>query len=213
MSNSKAPNWKKSVVIGTAAAVLGLGFWSSKAFYTVSRVIDGDTFVTKEKQIIRLDSVNAPELNNCLGQEAKAEMEKLVLNKKVFIKVSYIDDMRLVASVYTLDGNVGQKMLSKGLATYATKSKQEQPQLLQTSQKARDKKIGVYSEKCTQNVNLQNPKCNIKANTTADVNYYRTPDCKYYDTTLVQLHMGDKWFCTEKEALEAGFTKGTDCSK
>ena len=33
--------------------------------YSVLRVIDGDTFETKEHQIIRLASVEAPELDTC----------------------------------------------------------------------------------------------------------------------------------------------------
>lgn len=209
----KVKSWKKAIVAGTLTASLGLGFWASKAFYTVTSVFDGDTFATSEKQYIRLDSVNAPEPDSCLGKEAKAELAKLVLNKKVFIKVTYIDGMRLIASVYTLQGNVGEIMLSKGLATFEDKGTQKGNGLLETSNIARDAKIGVYSPICTQTENPLNPKCNIKGNinTSNSKKYYRYTGCKYYPITLIQLHLGDKWFCTEAEAKNAGFTKGGDC--
>jgi micrococcal nuclease len=203
--------WKKVAIGGAIVGTLGLGFWSSKAFYTVTEVIDGDTFVTTEKQYIRLDSVNAPELEYCLGKESKAELEKLVLHKKVYLKVSYIDGMRLIASVYTTQGNVGAKMLEKGMATFADKSTQKQPGLLEVSQKAREKGIGVYSNKCTQETNPIAPKCNIKGNIREGVKYYRFPNCYYYNHTTMELYKGDKWFCTEAEAKKEGFTKGGDC--
>jgi hypothetical protein len=116
--SKKKIGWKKVVTAGIITASLGLGFWASKAFYTVTSVIDGDTFITSEKQHIRLDSVNAPELGSCLGTEAKTELSKLVLNKKVYLKVTYIDGLRLIASVYTTRGNVGELMLKSGLATF-----------------------------------------------------------------------------------------------
>lgn len=211
MSAKRKINWKKAVVGGVIATSIGLGFWSSKAFYTVDHVIDGDTFETTEKQRIRLDSVNAPELEYCLGNEAKEELEKLVLHKKVYIKVSFVDGTRLISSVYTTKGNVGAKMLEKGLATFADKSAQKQPGLLKISQTARDKKIGVYSPKCTQETNPTAPKCNIKGNIREGVKYYRFPTCYYYNHTTVELYKGDKWFCTESEAKKDGFTKGGDC--
>lgn len=210
-AKKKTSKVKKIIAAAAGAVIIGLGFWSSKAFYTVDHVIDGDTFETTEKQRIRLDSVNAPELEYCLGPESKAELEKIVLHKKVFIKVSFVDGTRLVASVYTAQGNVGAKMLEKGMATFADKSAQKQPGLLEISQKARDKKIGVYSDKCTQETNLANPKCNIKGNIRDGVKYYRDPSCYYYNHTLMQLYLGDKWFCTESEAKKEGFVKGGDC--
>lgn len=199
------------MAVGAAAATLSLGFWASKAFYTVKDVIDGDTFVTTENQIIRLDSVNAPEPGNCFSKESKDELTKLVLHKKVYLKVVYINGMRLIASVYTTDGNVGAKMLSKGLATYTTKSKWDQSILSKASDEARNKKIGIYSSVCTQLKNTENPKCNIKGNIRDGRYFYRTPNCSFYNKTEVQLYLGDRWFCSKSEAIKAGFTKGSDC--
>lgn len=210
----KVKNWKKVIVASALTAFLGLGFWASKAFYEVTSVTDGGTFVTKEKQHIRLDSVNAPEIDSCLGKEAKAELGKLVLNKKVFLKVTYTNGSRLIASAYTIQGNVGELMLKKGLATFTDKGTQKGSGLLETANIASSKKLGVYSSTCTQSVNPVNPKCNIKGNinNANSDKIYRYPSCDLYGITLVQLHLGDKWFCSEKEALKAGFSKPDDCS-
>jgi len=209
--SKKKVGWKKSFVVGTVAASLGLGFWASKTFYEVKDVIDGDTFVTKELQFIRLESIDAPELDGCLGKEAKNELTKLIANKKVFIKVVYTDARynRLVGSVYTLQGNVEETMLRKGLATF--RGDKDRKELLEASAYARNNNIGVNSAVCTQMENLKNPKCNIKGNTTSEKKFYRLPNCGKYSNTKIQLHLGDKWFCTEKEALAAGFTKSSDC--
>lgn len=209
--SKKKVGWKKIVAAGVITTSLGLGFWASKASYTVASVIDGDTFITKQEIHIRLDSVDAPELGNCLGKEAKAELEKLILGKKVYLKITYINNWRLVASVFTSEGNVGAKMLEKGLATFADKANQSQPGLLEISQKARKEGVGVYSPKCTQSVNTANPKCNIKVNISQRGNFYYYPGCRAYNIAKVQLHLGDKWFCTTAEAKNEGFAKSETC--
>lgn len=210
--SKKKVGWKKVVAASVITTSLGLGFWASKAFYTIKEVVDGDTFVTNENRYVRLDSVNAPELEFCLGKEAREEMKKLVLNKKVFLKVTYVDDRnRLVASVYTINGNVGEKMLVKGLATFKDKGTQQGTNLSKTEGAAKKAMIGIYSPMCTQTENPGNSKCNIKGNVVENGMFYHHPGCQSYATTLVQLYLGDKWFCTESEAIRAGFIKADNC--
>jgi endonuclease YncB( thermonuclease family) len=204
---------KKGIIAGATIATLGLGYWASQAFYTVTSVIDGDTFVTAENQYVRFNKIDAPEIDLCLGKEAKAELEKLILNTKVFLKVHFIekDRNRLISSVYSGKGNIEVIMLAKGLATLRGGSKQEE--LNNAVGSARNLKLGVYSDTCTQATNPSNPKCNIKGNVRHNEKYYRYPGCDQYETTLVQLHFGDKWFCTESDAIKSGFVKGGDCLK
>lgn len=201
--------------MGTAlTAATGLGFWASKAFYEVKEVIDGDTFITADQRYVRLDqNVDAPEIGSCLGKEAKEELKKLVLNKKVFVKAVYVDDhKRLIGPVYTINGNVGAAMLKKGLAVYDNKGGSDKV-LLEASRMAREAKTGVYSSTCTQSVNPKNSKCNIKGNVSDAGKHYSFPGCASYGQNLVQLHMDDRWFCTEKEAKSEGFIKSGDCPK
>ena len=204
--------WKKAIIGSTVAVSVGLGFWASQAVYTVDHVIDGDTFVTTENRYVRLDSVNAPELNYCLGKEAKEELEKLVLHKKVYIKTSYVDGhKRLISTVYTVQGNVGEELLKKGLATFKDKGTQGKTNLSKVAKTARTDKVGVYSEKCTQLINKVSPKCDIKGNIKDGNKIYHYRGCGAYSTTFVQLFLGDKWFCSESEAKSAGFVRAPNC--
>ena len=212
--SSKKHSIKKIVLTASVATVIGLGFWSSKAFYTVAKVIDGDTFVTTEERYIRLDrSIDAPEIDSCLGMEAKEELSKLVVGKKIFVKADYVDDRkRLIGSVYTVNGDVGVAMLKKGLAAYDNKGASEKNKYyLEAARLAKDNNLGIYS-KCTQTENLDNPKCNIKGNAINGKKTYLTPNCSSYGQTLIQLYNGDKWFCTQAEAVKEGFTKSGDCN-
>ena len=36
---------------------------------------------------------------------------------------------------------------------------------------------------------------------------YHVPGQRYYDKTLIHLSKGERWFCTEQEALAAGWRK------
>lgn len=216
------PGLRKIAAVGAVAIVTaGAGFWAVKSgklilplpYYEAVRVIDGDTFVTKESQYIRLASTNAPELGYCGSEEAKSGLEKLILGKKLYLKVVYRDKFnRLDAFVYTTDRFVNLAMLESGLAYYETKGN-EPKELLKAGQDARERTLGIFSTKCTQVVNPMNAKCAIKANMSrGKIKYFSYPGCKLYGLTLVQTYLGDRWFCTVKEAEKEGFTKSGGCN-
>ncbi len=181
--------------------------------YQASKVVDGDTFVTTESQIIRLASIDTPEIANCGGKQAQDELIKLISGKPLYLKVLFNDQFkRLVSDVYTDSGSVNEKMLASGWAYYARGIGQESDAMKLASDLAREKKLGVFGV-CIEKENSEEPNCIIKAqhstNRAGDV--YRFPGCGQYDSTLIQLYLGDSWFCTEKEAIKAGYTKATDC--
>lgn len=180
--------------------------------YTAIRVFDGDTFETKEKQYIRLSAINSPETGQCGSQEAKKKLEELILGKKLYVKVLYHIGSRMMGLVYTDDGLVSTAMLASGWAELNDRENVDLPELFQATNQAREKHIGIFSELCTQSVNPKNTTCSIKANNTSKGEpTYHLPVCNSYKTTKVQLHHGDKWFCTEKEAQNAGYTKAQTC--
>ncbi len=180
--------------------------------YEVARVIDGDTFETKEEQHIRIASTEAPELDQCGGPEAKKALESLIGGKPVYMKVVYRDPyQRLVSLVYTKDAFVNETMLSNGYSYYARGGLGEVGDKLKVAtEKARDNKKGIFSDTCTQMVNKNKPSCNIKGNDRNGKIYYK-PDCGVYDNVTVQLYLGDQWFCSEKEAVKAGFRRPEQC--
>jgi hypothetical protein len=137
----------------------------------------------------------------------------LVLNQNLYIKISLRDSYnRNVAQVYNDQGSVSQQMLSAGWAIYARSGYNDGDLSAIVTQAKKDKK-GIYGDMCTQTVNKTNPKCLIKGNILfgANTKIYRYPGCGQYGNTLIQLHLGDQWFCSEKQALSAGFSKGSDC--
>lgn len=216
----KKKSWKRAIAIGATTLIASGAFWwigvKNHHFpvpsYQALRVIDGDTFETTEKQIIRLADVGAPEISNCGGPEAKKALEKLVLKKNLYIKVIYRNGFRLISHVYNEGGFVNESLIKTGAAYYQASGKTV-PELANASSYAQDHHLGVYGPTCLQETNTKNPNCVIKGNLRDRpvIKTYHFPGCGQYNHTLVELSRGDRWFCTEKEALAAGFKKGTDC--
>lgn len=182
--------------------------------YRAMRVIDGDTFETEERQLIRLTGINAPEIANCDGPEAKIALEKLIMGKNLYVKVIFRDGHnRLISHVYNDKGLVSAQMIRLGMA-YNLGNAIDDPALGKAADLARQEKLGIYSSKCTQSENPTHPNCIIKGNIRDFDNktkIYHFPGCGQYNHTLLELYKGDQWFCTEKEAQAAGFVKGSDC--
>lgn len=216
MSNAS----KVSLAAGAAAAALGSWLYikspGTKPFlapaYEAVRVIDGDTFVTQEGQYVRVASTEAPEPDRCGGKEAKEELEKLVLDKPIYLKVVYRDPyQRSVSFVYADGVFVNRAMLEGGRAYYSRSSPGKiGEELKAATEKAREEHKGIFGTSCTQTVNPKQPKCNIKGNARTAKIYY-LPGCGVYDNVEVQLYLGDVWFCSEKEAIKAGFRKPDQC--
>ncbi|MCG2697739.1 hypothetical protein L6307_01425 [Candidatus Parcubacteria bacterium] len=56
------------------------------------------------------------------------------------------------------------------------------------------------------------PECRIKGNiSTSGEKIYHTPGCLNYNETIINPDKGEKWFCSEKEAVEAGWRKALNC--
>lgn len=212
--------WKKTLLLpfGLVSALIGSAIISQtvlqKTVYTVSRVIDGDTFETSQKQIIRINGIQAPEKERCGWEEATHTLSTLILNKPVYIKVVYLDTYRrMIADVYLHDGsNLAEKLAHAGTSFVLQKSGSN-PVLLQEGQQARAEKRGIYGYPCSMTINTDNPKCNIKANIAKNGSpgIYHFPGCRKYETIIVQKYIGDAWFCSEYDAQKAGYTRAKDC--
>lgn len=178
-------------------------------------VIDGDTLVLDGKSKVRLSYADAPELKYCGGLEAKQYLEKLVIGKKVRIEQQIPDQYgRGMAFVYTGNTFINKEMLLSGWARYHHDNTPVTEVLKTAFADAQNTKRGIYS-KCQSKDIPDKPNCLIKGNiddNSERKNYY-TPDCAQYKFTVVEKDMGEGWFCTEKEAIAAGFTKAKTCSK
>lgn len=217
-------DWKRVLMwlgLGLLAPSLAFNlFWlkrDQKSLYLIREIIDGDTFVTEDYSVVRFLGIGAPELGLCGGEEAKKHLEDLIAGKRVTLEVLRRDSGgRQLGYAYLNKKMVNQELLKSGWYFYNGAESFYGDQLKPAYYQAKEAKLGIYSTKCTQTENLENPKCQIKGNVSRSSSNlgdktYHFPGCYRYDDVLVELHRGDQWFCSEKEAQEAGFVKSKNC--
>lgn len=202
-----------SVVINI---VLGFFFLTSRQItlnlYKVERVIDGDTFIIEGNRQIRLMSVNAPEVGFCGSDQATDKLKSLILNKKVKLEGEVNDHFgRFLALVYVDDQLVNEQMILSGWARFTSTASSQSENLKTVFQKAKSEKIGIFSDLCYQTTNPKNSKCTIKGNLREGKKTYFFPGCGNYSNVALELDQGDQWFCSESEAVLAGFIKSANC--
>jgi len=218
--------------IGKMAGVLivmisvGLNFYFGKQLvdfkeiegkHKVYKVLDGDSIVIELEQAVRLANLDAPEVGFCYGERAKENIEKLILGKYVRIERIGRDSFgRIIGMVYLNGQLINEIVVRNGWAKYTSGSStnEERKELIKkVGREAKEKELGVWSSECYQTENLENPDCSIKGNIGKSdrVKIYHFPGCNEYERTVVELNLGEQWFCTEKEAQEAGYKKSDHC--
>ena len=182
--------------------------------FLVNNVLDGDTFVIKKNQRVRLFDFNAPAIDACGGQKSKDRLEELVLNKKISLREIRADKYsRIMALAYQGKQLINETMIAEGWGDYIGPQTSQAQRLRQLHRQAKEERLGIYSPECYQTENLDNPECIIKGNfheITSKKTYF-FPGCSNYSRTIIEKFNGDQWFCTEKEAQKAGFKKSGDC--
>ena len=180
----------------------------------VLAVLDGDTVVLDGQVRMRLRHGDAPELNNCGGQQAKDLLTSLLDGKLVAIKEEILDTYgRPLALLYLGDTLINQSLLESGWVRYHHDNSTVEETLKAIGKAMKDDEVGIFSQLCLQTSNPDNPDCNIKGNIDqqGDIKRYYYPGCAQYNYTLVEKDLGEQWFCSEKEAQAAGWTKAETC--
>lgn len=181
----------------------------------VTRVIDGDTFDTKDGERVRLYEIDAPELpTGCLSEMSKFRLEEQILNNQLTIIRTGKDNFgRTLAYVFKKDLLINKSLVIEGLAYFQKGKTMTEYSLLieQAQSEAKDAGRGVWSSQCETKKNG----CLIKGNyrPADNTRIYHTPDCYNYDKIIISPGTTDSWFCTEVEATTAGFIKSKDCPK
>lgn len=177
----------------------------------VEGVIDGDTIVVAPKTRVRLRHIDAPELEFCGGKEAKEAIEKLVTGKRVRITEQVPDQRgRGMALIYVGNVLVNQELLKQGLVRYHSDSTTKADELKAIGLEVKTAKNGIFGA-CQSMKNSKNPTCVIKGNIDRLKKIYHIPGCTQYPFAVVEEDIGEQWFCSEKEAREAGYTKSERC--
>lgn len=181
----------------------------------VEGVIDGDTLVLDGKVRLRLRHADAPELEYCGGEEAKELLTSLVEGKRVKVRERILDQRgRPLALIYVGDVLVNEKMLESGWARYHHDKSDMEELLKEKGRKAKEADKGLYGKCWETEVSSENPKCLIKGNidsSNSSIKRYYLPNCAHYKFTIIEKDIGEQWFCTEKQAQEAGYVKAKSC--
>lgn len=214
---------KKLIIILFVPSILLNIFLGYKTFLRrqvnlvkVIGVIDGDTVVLENKTRLRLRQIDAPELKNCGGEQARQFVSTLVLGKSITIEEQIPDQNgRTMALIYVNSISVNEKLLETGWARYHSDQTTKTTLFKKVANEAKTNKLGIFSSLCLQETNLENPDCIIKGNLenkrTSGRKLYYLPNCAQYKFVLVEKDLGEQWFCTEKEAIVAGYIKAGTC--
>jgi micrococcal nuclease len=119
----------------------------------VIRIIDGDTFETVSGEKVRMIGINAPEISDIFGLEAKEHLENLIENKYITLigdQLSNDKDMyqRLLRYVYLNEVDINKKMIDEGFAFAYLKykfSKSAEYELAQLQSK--ENLLGIWGDK------------------------------------------------------------------
>lgn len=191
-------------------------------------VSDGDSLrvsVDGVTERLRIIGIDAPELssNDCYAQQSASKMQSLVQSSDVRIVADPTQadrDVydRILRHVFTLDGtDVGHAMIVAGLAKEYTydKAYASQAQFRDAEAVAREAGLGIWGE-CdivrAEPVPLvggdDDGQCVIKGNINRKKEkIYHVPGQRHYDETIIDEFNGERWFCTEEEAVDAGWRK------
>ncbi|MBI4120117.1 MAG: thermonuclease family protein [Parcubacteria group bacterium] len=209
---------------------------------TVLRVIDGDTIEVDfngKPERVRYIGMDTPEtvhpekLVQCFGQEASQKNKELVAGKKVRLEGDITDRDkygRLLRYVYAGDTFVNLELVKQGYATaYTYPPDVKYAELFVEAQKeARVNRLGLWQACQSQTAGAvpnqapispsgtypsQLSACNIKGNINAKgEKIYHVVGCGSYGKTTIDEGAGEHWFCSEKEALDAGWRKALNCN-
>jgi len=177
----------------------------------------------------------------CFGKEASNKAKSLLSGKKVFLEADSSQGdkdkySRLLRYVFFENGtNVNLFMIQNGYAyeyTYGTpykyqsdfKKAQKQAQanengLWSSNTCGGDKTSSNVSSSSTNSTSTQtnntspNSSCTIKGNiNSSGEKIFHVVGCGSYDKTSIDESNGEKWFCSEQEALNSGWRKALNCN-
>ncbi len=181
----------------------------------VVEVVDGDTFQLVSGKRVRLMGVDAPEYNRCGGPEARRYLTGLILNKQVALNEEQQETYgRSLALVYESGRLINRLVLEQGFAVPDYRKNSQRDALTAAYHKAKTAQNGIFAL-CKEQPDAKpsNPKCVIKGNIDKNTykKYYHLPGCRQYNQIVLDKDIGEQYFCSEKEAEQAGFVKAAGC--
>jgi endonuclease YncB( thermonuclease family) len=206
-------------------ALLSILAFSARADVTgKARVIDGDT-VTIGEQVIRFFGIDAPEMaQRCNGPTALREcgeiaadaLAELVSGKTLSCEVKAVDKYKRLIATCQVDGtDISAWMTTDG---YAMAYVRFSDRYVGQESEARAARRGLWQttfeppweyRAARWKVAVQEAPegCPIKGNISLEgKRIYHTPwGSRHYGRTKINISKGERWFCSEREALDAGW--------
>lgn len=187
------------------------------------RVVDGDT-IDLNGQTYRLHGIDAPEAGQTCkrangkswpcGKQSIRAMEDLVASGRVACDHRGTDGYGRTIGVCTSDGkDLNAIMVLEGMAWAFRKYSSD---YIELEEKAKSERVGVWqadtmtpwdyrAEKWTVAKQESPEGCPIKGNISDGGHIYHAPWSPWYSKTKVNTNQGERWFCSEAEAVAAGW--------
>lgn len=203
--------------------------------HPVVGVIDGDTIKVRvggTTERVRLLGLDAPELatKECWAKQASSRMQSLVQSRSVQLvrDPSQADRDRygrLLRHVSTADGQlVAQVLIEGGFARELTHAGryEHQAAFRAAEKRAKAQRLGIWGKPCAGSQGEGRPRpssttappvspqggCVVKGNINREgEKIFHVPGGRSYDETVITPSKGERWFCSEQQALDAGWRK------
>ena len=188
-----------------------------------AKVIDGDTIEIQNTRI-RLEGIDAPEATQTCGrrwigtwpcgQAAATEIGRLVDGQQVDCASRGTDKYGRMLGICVAGGrDINAEMVSRGLAwafvKYSTTYEGAEAD-------ARARKVGIWQGEAQPPWEFRQARwataegtapagCAIKGNVTANGRIYHMPWSPWYDQIRIEPDKDERWFCSEADAVTAGW--------
>lgn len=210
-----------AVAFAASAAPVGAETLTGRA-----AVVGGDTIEIAGARI-RLYGIDAPESDQpCFidgqqvrcGDQAAQALAGRIGNQTVTCKPRERDRAGLVVAVCKADGeDLGGWMVRQG---WALAHRRVSSDYVREERRAEKEQLGVWrgyfvkpwdwrrGKRMTVHSNPADPACVIKGNITqTGKRVYHVPGGQYYGPAIIEPDRGERWFCSEADARDAGWRK------
>lgn len=186
-----------------------------------ARVIDGDT-LELNGTIFRLNGIDAPEHGQTCGswpcgKAATEALVEIVKGKEITCEGRSEDGYgRTIGTCFANGEDIGADLVDKGMAWAFIRYTDK---YIDLEKHARDRKTGIWSGSFIEPWAFRAAEwkdavtkeerapigCPIKGNITKNGRIYHAPWSPWYDRTRINTSKGERWFCSEADAVAEGW--------